>query len=89
MQHKWSRYLRLILAILASTTLVGLYFGEPVYGLLVGLVGYLWPREARALVRRGGSARHGAEARYDPLKRASAVRERGARRRRGGRAWRA
>jgi len=42
MQHKWSRYLRLILAILVSTTLVGLYFGEPVYGLLVGLVGYLW-----------------------------------------------
>lgn len=42
MQHNWSRYLRLILASLAGTTLVGLYFGEPLYGLLVGLVGYLW-----------------------------------------------
>ncbi|MCA0913039.1 phosphate regulon sensor histidine kinase PhoR [Marinobacter nauticus] len=42
MQHNWSRYLRLIITALAGTTLVGLYFGEPLYGLLVGLVAYLW-----------------------------------------------
>lgn len=42
MQHNWSRYLRLIITALTGTTLVGLYFGEPLYGLLVGLVAYLW-----------------------------------------------
>lgn len=42
MQHNWSRYLRLIITALAGTTLVGFYFGEPLYGLLVGLVAYLW-----------------------------------------------
>lgn len=42
MQHNWSRYLRLIITALAGTTLVGFYFGEPLYGSLVGLVAYLW-----------------------------------------------
>ncbi|MCC4270996.1 phosphate regulon sensor histidine kinase PhoR [Marinobacter nauticus] len=42
MQHNWSRYLRLIITALAGTTLAGFYFGEPLYGLLVGLVAYLW-----------------------------------------------
>ena len=42
MQHNWSRYLRLIITALAGTTLVGFYFGEPLYGLLIGLVAYLW-----------------------------------------------
>lgn len=42
MQYNWSRYLRLIITALAVTTLVGFYFGEPLYGLLVGLVAYLW-----------------------------------------------
>ena len=51
MQHNWSRYLRLIITALAGTTLVGFYFGEPLYGLLVGLVAYLWwtPVQARRL----------------------------------------
>lgn len=42
MQHNWSRYLRLILAGLAGTTLIGLFFGQPMLGLLFGLVVYLW-----------------------------------------------
>ncbi|HLT13466.1 MAG TPA: phosphate regulon sensor histidine kinase PhoR [Marinobacter sp.] len=42
MQHNWSRYLRLILTGIGGTTLAGLYFGQPLYGLLVGLVVYLW-----------------------------------------------
>ncbi|NWO05330.1 MAG: phosphate regulon sensor histidine kinase PhoR [Alteromonadaceae bacterium] len=41
MQHNWSRYLRVILVGLTGTTLVGLIFGYPLYGLLFGLVGYL------------------------------------------------
>ena len=41
MQHNWSRYLRLIIAGLAGTTLVGWYFGYPLYGLLAGLMAYL------------------------------------------------
>ncbi|AKV95979.1 two-component system, OmpR family, phosphate regulon sensor histidine kinase PhoR [Marinobacter sp. DSM 26671] len=42
MQHNWSRYLRYIIGGLIGSTLVGLYFGEPVYGLTFGLVVYLW-----------------------------------------------
>ncbi|WP_372965222.1 phosphate regulon sensor histidine kinase PhoR [Marinobacter sp.] len=42
MQHNWSRYLRLVLAGIGATTLIGFYFGEPLYGLLVGLIAYLW-----------------------------------------------
>ncbi|MBJ6136613.1 phosphate regulon sensor histidine kinase PhoR [Marinobacter litoralis] len=42
MRYNWSRYLRLILAGLAGTTLVGWYFGFPLYGLLTGLILYLW-----------------------------------------------
>ncbi len=41
MNYKWSRYLRLILAFLAVTTLAGLFFGYPVEGLLAGLLLYL------------------------------------------------
>ena len=41
MQHNWSRYLRVILVGLAGTTLLGLFFGYPLYGLLTGLVVYL------------------------------------------------
>ena len=48
MQHNWSRYLRLFITALAGTTLVGFYFGEPLYGLLVGLVAYLWWTLVRA-----------------------------------------
>ena len=42
MQHNWSRYVRHIVGGLIGTTLVGLYFGHPVYGLTIGLVIYLW-----------------------------------------------
>lgn len=42
MQDNWSRYLRMIIGGLAGTTLVGLYFGEPLYGLVVGLTIFLW-----------------------------------------------
>lgn len=42
MQHNWSRYLRYIIGGLIGSTLVGLYFGEPVYGLTLGLIVYLW-----------------------------------------------
>ncbi|MBE0485862.1 phosphate regulon sensor histidine kinase PhoR [Marinobacter sp.] len=42
MQYNWSRYLRLIFAGLAATTLIGWIFGQPLYGLLVGLTTYLW-----------------------------------------------
>ena len=38
MQHNWSRYLRYIIGGLIGSTLVGLYFGEPVYGLTLGLI---------------------------------------------------
>ncbi|GGC64104.1 phosphate regulon sensor histidine kinase PhoR [Marinobacter halophilus] len=42
MQYNWSRYLRLIFTGLAGATLVGWFFGHPLYGLLTGLVMYLW-----------------------------------------------
>ncbi|WP_323752804.1 phosphate regulon sensor histidine kinase PhoR [Marinobacter sp.] len=42
MQYNWSRYLRLILAGIGGTTLVGWYFGAPLYGLLGGMTLYLW-----------------------------------------------
>jgi len=42
MRQNWSRYLQIILAGLAGTTLVGLVFGYPLYGLLAGLIAYLW-----------------------------------------------
>src|SRR5690554_375011 len=42
MQHNWSRYLRLILASLAATTIVGWSFGYALIGLLTGLIVYLW-----------------------------------------------
>jgi len=42
MHQNWSRYLRVIIWGLIGTTLTGLYFGAPVYGLTVGLVIYLW-----------------------------------------------
>ncbi|QBM18910.1 phosphate regulon sensor protein PhoR [Marinobacter sp. JH2] len=42
MQYNWSRYLRLILAGITGTTLLGWYFGVPLYGLLTGLTVYLW-----------------------------------------------
>ncbi|SFL86259.1 phosphate regulon sensor histidine kinase PhoR [Marinobacter zhejiangensis] len=41
MQHNWSRYLRIIIAILIAFTGVGLFFGQPVLGLLTGLLVYL------------------------------------------------
>lgn len=42
MRHSWPRYLRLILAGIAGTTVIGLYFGYPLQGLLAGLSAYLW-----------------------------------------------
>ncbi|OZB12753.1 MAG: phosphate regulon sensor histidine kinase PhoR, partial [Marinobacter sp. 34-60-7] len=42
MQYNWSRYLRLILTALAGFTLLGWYLGYPLYGLLAGLLIYLW-----------------------------------------------
>ena len=42
MQRNWSRYLRYIIGGLIGSTLVGLYLGEPVYGLTLGLIVYLW-----------------------------------------------
>ncbi|MEP3590374.1 MAG: phosphate regulon sensor protein PhoR, partial [Marinobacter sp.] len=42
MRYNWSRYLRLILAGITGTTLIGWYFGVPLYGLLTGLTLYLW-----------------------------------------------
>lgn len=41
MQHNWSRYLRLIIALLLAFFLVGLWFGYPLVGLVVGLTLYL------------------------------------------------
>ncbi|MGM0952883.1 MAG: phosphate regulon sensor histidine kinase PhoR [Pseudomonadota bacterium] len=41
MQQNWSRYLRVIVAGLAGTTLTGLIFGYPLLGLMTGLVAYL------------------------------------------------
>ncbi|MBK1873172.1 phosphate regulon sensor histidine kinase PhoR [Marinobacter sp. 1-3A] len=41
MQNIWSRHLRFTLAGLAGSTLAGLYFGHPVYGLTTGLGLYL------------------------------------------------
>ena len=41
MQHNWSRYLRLIVGFLIATTGIGLFFGQPVLGLLTGLIIYL------------------------------------------------
>lgn len=43
MQQNWSRHLRYTLAGLAGTTVVGLYVGYPLYGLITGLAAYvLW-----------------------------------------------
>ena len=42
MQHNWSKFLRLILGALAGCTLLGWYLGYPLYGLLAGLLVYLW-----------------------------------------------
>ncbi|MFV8569789.1 phosphate regulon sensor histidine kinase PhoR [Marinobacter sp. SBS5] len=42
MQYNWSQYLRLIIAGIGGTTLIGWYFGYPLYGLLAGLTLYLW-----------------------------------------------
>jgi len=42
MHHNWSRYLRIIIAGLAVTTLVGFIFDRPLWGLTFGLVVYLW-----------------------------------------------
>ncbi len=42
MHHNWSRYLRIIIAGLATTTLVGFIFDRPLWGLTFGLVVYLW-----------------------------------------------
>ncbi len=42
MHQNWSRYVRVIIGGLIGTTLIGLYFGAPVYGLTVGLIIYLW-----------------------------------------------
>lgn len=42
MHHNWSRYLRIIIAGLAMTTLVGFIFDRPLWGLTFGLVVYLW-----------------------------------------------
>ncbi|MBD3642501.1 MAG: phosphate regulon sensor histidine kinase PhoR [Marinobacter sp.] len=42
MHHNWSRYLRIIIAGLATTTLVGFIFDRPLWGLTFGLVIYLW-----------------------------------------------
>ncbi|BES73521.1 phosphate regulon sensor histidine kinase PhoR [Marinobacter nanhaiticus D15-8W] len=41
MQHSWSRYLRLIIALLLGFFLVGLWFGYPLVGLTLGLSVYL------------------------------------------------
>jgi two-component system phosphate regulon sensor histidine kinase PhoR len=41
MQHNWSHYLRVIIALLTGTTLIGWAFGYPLYGLLSGLISYL------------------------------------------------
>ncbi len=41
MQHNWSRYLRLIFGFLIASTGAGLFFGQPLLGLLAGLVIYL------------------------------------------------
>src|SRR5690554_5832285 len=53
MQHNWSRYLRLIFAGLAGSTLIGLLFGYPLYGLMAGLLAYLWwtLRQSRLLLQ--------------------------------------
>lgn len=42
MQHNWSRYVRLIILLLTAFTVLGAFVGYPLYGLLAGLVGYLW-----------------------------------------------
>ncbi|MDY6814435.1 MAG: phosphate regulon sensor histidine kinase PhoR [Pseudomonadota bacterium] len=42
MRHNWSRYLRIIIAGLALTTLVGFIFDRPLWGLTFGLMVYLW-----------------------------------------------
>jgi two-component system phosphate regulon sensor histidine kinase PhoR len=41
MQHKWSRYLRLIFVFLLAFFLVGLWLGQPLIGLLLGLTSYI------------------------------------------------
>lgn len=42
MQRKWSRYLRTVIGGLIATTLIGAIFGYPLYGLLAGLLAYVW-----------------------------------------------
>lgn len=41
MNYKWARYLRLLLAFLIASTLVGLIFGYPLEGLVTGSITYL------------------------------------------------
>ena len=48
MQYNWSKYLRWIIIFLVVCTLVGLAFGEPVYGLTTGLLIYLFWTLAQA-----------------------------------------
>jgi len=48
MQHNWSKYLRWIITLLIACTAVGLFFGEPLYGLTAGLLAYLWWTLAQA-----------------------------------------
>ena len=48
MQHNWSKYLRWIITLLIACTAVGLFFGEPLYGLSAGLLAYLWWTLAQA-----------------------------------------
>jgi two-component system phosphate regulon sensor histidine kinase PhoR len=42
MQNNWSRYVRMIILLLGAYTLLGYLAGFPLYGLLVGLITYLW-----------------------------------------------
>jgi len=53
MQHNWSRYLRRIIAGLVMATLIGAWYGYPLYGLLAGLLVYfIWTlAQARQLHR--------------------------------------
>lgn len=41
MQNNWSRYVRMIVLLLGTCTLLGYLMGYPLYGLLAGLFGYL------------------------------------------------
>ncbi|MEO9524139.1 MULTISPECIES: phosphate regulon sensor histidine kinase PhoR [Marinobacter] len=42
MQHNWSRHVRLIISGIIGATLIGLYFGSPVYGFTFAVAVYLW-----------------------------------------------